>query len=64
MGPIRDNEIEAEARALFRDAIERSGWYPDLRGQKRRERVEQDVNLHWHLMIQDARKRLEQRNEA
>jgi hypothetical protein len=60
MNPIRDDEIEAEARTLIRDAIERSGWYPDLPKEKRQERIEQDVELHWHLMLPEARKRLEQ----
>jgi hypothetical protein len=59
MNPTRDEEIEAEARALLREAIERSGWYPDLRGKKRQSRIEQDVDLHWHLMLSEARSRLE-----
>ncbi len=49
MNLTRDEEIEAEARALLRDAIERSGWYPNLRGKERQERIEQDVDLHWHF---------------
>ena len=60
MNRIRDEQIEAEARTLLREAIERSGWYPNLRGKERQERVEQDVDLHWPLMLSDARKRLEQ----
>ena len=60
MNPIRDEEIEAEARALLRETIERSGWYPTLPGEKRQERSAQDVDLHWPLMVSDARKRLEQ----
>jgi plasmid stability protein len=27
MAAIRDEEIEAEARAILREAIARSGWY-------------------------------------
>jgi hypothetical protein len=61
MAEVRDDEIEALARAMLRETIERSGWYPSLRGEERRLRIEQDVELHWHLMINDARKRLEQR---
>ena len=60
MNPIRDEEIEVEARALLRETIERSGWYPTLHGEKRQQRIAQDVDLHWHLMVPDARKRLEQ----
>ena len=60
MNLTRDEEIEAEARALLRDAIERSGWYPNLHGKERQERIEQDVDLHWPLMLSEARKRLDQ----
>jgi hypothetical protein len=58
---VTDEEIEAEARALLRETIQRSGWYPNLHGVKRDERIEQDVDLHWRLMWDDAVKRLEQR---
>jgi hypothetical protein len=64
MNPIRDDEIEAEARTLLHEAIERSCWYPDLSRKKRQERIEQDVELHWHLMIWNARKQLEQRQTS
>ncbi len=60
MDPTRNEQIEAEARALLRDAIERSGWYPDLHGERRQERIEQDVDLHWPLMLSEARRRLDQ----
>jgi hypothetical protein len=58
---LRDEDIEAEARAILRETIERSGWYPELRGEDRRRRIEQDVEQHWHLMRAEAVKRLEQR---
>jgi hypothetical protein len=61
MAEARDQEIEALARAMLRETIERSGWYPSLKGEFRQARIEQDVELHWHLMINEARKRLEQR---
>lgn len=61
MAESRDDEIEAEARALLRETIERSGWYPELRGEWRTQRIEQDVERLWHLMIEDARKRLDAR---
>jgi hypothetical protein len=41
-----DEEIEAKARAMMRDSIERSGWYPLLQGKFRQERIEQDVEQH------------------
>jgi hypothetical protein len=60
MALIRDELIEAEARAMMRAAIERSGWYPSLQGAARARRIEQDVDLHWHLMLPKARDNLEQ----
>jgi hypothetical protein len=64
MSEITDDEIEAEARAMVRVMIERSGWYPSLQGKFRQERIEQDIERNWHLMIAEARKRLEQGQEA
>jgi hypothetical protein len=57
---IRDEQLEAEARAMMRATIEKSGWYPSLRGEARQRRIEQDVDLHWHLMLPKVRERLEQ----
>jgi hypothetical protein len=59
MNPSQDEEITALARALLRETIERSGWYPSLRGEERRKRIEKDVEVHWHLMMPEARKRWE-----
>jgi hypothetical protein len=60
MAMTADDEIEAKARALLRETIERAGWYPSLRRIEREKRIAQDVDLHWHLMVPEARKRLEQ----
>jgi hypothetical protein len=59
MDPSLDEELAAIARALLREAIERSGWYPALSGEERRKRIEKDVDMHWHLMLDEARKRRE-----
>ncbi len=58
---FRDKEIEAEARAILREMIERSGWYPALRKAEREKLIERDIEYHWHLMRTEAVKRLEQR---
>ena len=56
--PIRDDDIEAEARAIMRETIERSGWYPTLRREERELLIQRDVDRNWHLMIDEARRRL------
>ena len=60
MALIRDELIEAEARALMRAAIEKSGWYPSLQGAARQRRIDHDVDLNWYLMVSKAREHLEQ----
>jgi hypothetical protein len=57
---LHDKEIKAKACSMLRETIERSGWYPALHGPKRKQLIERDVEQHWHLMMTDARKRLEQ----
>lgn len=57
----RDEEVEAEARTLIRQRIQDSGWYPDLHGEDRTRRIEEDVDRHWHLMIKEATRRLSER---
>jgi hypothetical protein len=52
-----DDELEAIARAILRDTIERSGWYPALRGEERRRLIDRDVERHWPLMMEEVRKR-------
>jgi hypothetical protein len=64
MALIRDEQIEVEARAILRESIERSGWYSALRKKEREKLIQQDVERHWHLMIRDAVKQLEQRQKA
>ena len=58
MTAISDYEIEALAREMLRETILRSGWYPELRGEFRAKRIEEDVERHWHLMATKARERL------
>ncbi len=62
MAEISDDEIIALAKALLRQTILASGWYPSLRDADREKRIDQDVDLHWPLMLRDARKRLEEQD--
>ncbi|WP_154661341.1 hypothetical protein [Microvirga lotononidis] len=57
---LHDKEIEVRARAMLRETLERSGWYPALRGPERRQLIERDVEWHRHLMMDDAKQSLEQ----
>jgi hypothetical protein len=59
MALIRDELIEAEARAMMPATIEKSGWYPSLQGAARARRIDQDVDLQWHLLVPTVRERLE-----
>jgi hypothetical protein len=54
-----DQELEAMARVILRETIERSGWYPALRAEERRRLIDRDVERHWPLMVEEARKRRE-----
>ncbi len=58
MAEIDDDELVALAKALLRQTILASGWYPSLPEADREKRIDQDVDLHWPLMLRDARKRL------
>ncbi len=60
MAEIDDDELVALAKALLRQTILASGWYPSLPEADREKRIDQDVDLHWPLMLRDARKRLEE----
>jgi hypothetical protein len=56
---ITDAEIEALAREMLHETIERSGWYPELGPEDRAKRIEEDVERLWHLKTLEARKQLE-----
>ena len=64
MAVIPDDEVEKLARALVRQAILASGWYPSLPDDEKQELIEQDVERHWLLMIDEARKRLKREDQA
>jgi hypothetical protein len=50
--------IEAEARSILRERIERSPWYPNLSDEDRSERIAHDVECYWPTMVHEAAKRL------
>jgi hypothetical protein len=55
MAEIPDDEVIALAKALLRQTILASGWYPSLPDAQRQKRIDQDVDNHWPLMMADAR---------
>lgn len=63
MTATRDHDVEALAREMLRRTILKSGWYPALSGDERQRRINRDVDLHWHLMLSEAQKELEQRRD-
>jgi hypothetical protein len=59
---LRGDEIEAEARAMLRELIERTPWFKiRMTWEQRREAIEREVDEHWHLYALDAPKRLGER---
>ncbi len=64
MAAVPNDEVEELARALVRQTILASSWYPGVANEERRELIEQDVERHWPLMIDEARKRLEREDQA
>jgi hypothetical protein len=61
MESIPDDEVELEARAILRETIQRSGWYPTLSERDRQAAIERDVDQHWPVMIREAKQRLKNR---
>ena len=50
--------IEAEARALLRQQLRESAWYPHMPDRKRLELIERDVERYWHLKVTEAARRV------
>ncbi len=57
MAEISDDRVIALAKALPRQTIFASGWYPSLHDADRQKRFDQDVDYQLPLMVADARKR-------
>ena len=59
MPTIRNDEVEAEARAILRDQINRSPWFREgLSDDERQERIGLEVGAWWHLTVEEAACRL------
>jgi hypothetical protein len=53
--------IEAEARRILRETIQRMPWHQNLPHEERRRRIETDVDTWWYLKIEEATRRLKER---
>ena len=59
MPTISPDEVEAEARAILQDQITRSAWFREgMTEEKRRERINLEVDAWWHLKVEEAAHRL------
>ncbi len=59
MPTIRNDEVEAEARALLREQIDRSPWFREgLTDTERQKRISLEVDAWWHLKVEEAAQRL------
>jgi tRNA(Ser,Leu) C12 N-acetylase TAN1 len=59
LAAIKNDEIEAEARALLRERIERTPWFKvRMTREQRQAAIEQEVDRNWHLMVLEAAERL------
>ena len=50
--------IEAEARALLRQQLRESAWYPQMPDRKRLKLIEQDVERYLYLKVTEAARRV------
>ncbi len=58
MPEITPAEIEAEARALLRETVQRRPWCQGLSPEERDRRIEEDVERYWPTLIEEATRRL------
>jgi hypothetical protein len=58
MATITNKDIEAEARDLLRKQIQESAWYPWMKADERRKRIEEDVDQYWYVKVSEASQRL------
>ena len=59
MATISANDLEAEARTILRERIERTPWFSyGLSENERLTMIDQEVDKHWPLMTQEAAVRL------
>ena len=50
--------VEAEARRLLREQIERSSWFPGMQKEQRLAMIDQEVDAWWQLKLREAAKQL------
>jgi hypothetical protein len=63
MPTIETEDIEAEARILLREKIERMPWHRGLPTDERERRIAKDVETYWPTVVEEAARRLVDRFE-
>jgi hypothetical protein len=58
--PDHEAEVEAQAKTMLRETLQRSRWYPQHWREDWDRLIERDVELMWRVMAEAARQRLEQ----
>ena len=53
------DRVEAEARRLLRERLERLPWYPRMRPHEREAAIRADVDRYWRTMQPEALQTLE-----
>ena len=62
MATISNNQVEALARQLLWEQIDRSAWFREgLSEAERQKRIRLEVDAWWHLKVEEAAQRLADR---
>ena len=56
------DQVEAEARRLLRERIERLPWYPHMKPAEREATIKADVDRYWRVMQPEPIQSLEARH--
>ena len=64
MTSVPADQVEAEARRLLRERIERLPWYPRLSPSERKAAIQADVDRYWRTMQPEAVQMLPARHAA
>ena len=58
------DRVEAEARRLLQERIERLPWYPRMKPHEREAAIKADVDRYWRIMQSEAVQALHERHRT